>query len=105
MNESVRRERHEMPSVEYTLGELSDARIVSKFLFLSLYWQIMPFGHIAPVRCELWLLSSSVGRRIFLTNNLHHTLWEILFHSIALRHFISAGTLLEKDVSCDPGGN
>ena len=25
LNESVRRERHEMPSVEYTLGQLSDS--------------------------------------------------------------------------------
>ena len=81
-NESVRSERHEMPSVEYTLGQLSDARIFSK----------------------LWFLASSVGRRICLTDNLHHTLWKILFQAIALRYLISAGTLPEKDV-CDVGGN
>ena len=60
--------------------------------------------NILKVRCELWLLASSVGRWICLTDNLHHTLWKILFQAIALRHFISAGTLPEKDV-CDPGGN
>ena len=77
LNESVRRERHEMPSVEYT---------------------VVRRKNILKVRCKLWLLASSVGRRICLTDNLHHPLWKILFQAIALRHFISAGTLPEKDV-------
>ena len=40
LNESVRRERHEMPSVEYTLGQLSDARIFSKLDANSGFWQV-----------------------------------------------------------------
>ena len=85
LNESVRRERHAMPSVEYTLGQLSDARIFSK------------------LHANSGFLASSVGKRICLTDNLHHPLWKILFQAIALRHLISAGTLPEKDVR-DPGG-
>ena len=40
LNESVRRERHEMPYVEYTLGQLSDARIFSKLDANSGFWQV-----------------------------------------------------------------
>ena len=40
LNESVRLERHEMPSVEYTLGQLSDARIFSKLDANSGFWQV-----------------------------------------------------------------
>ena len=40
LNESVRRERHEMPSVEYTLGQLSDTRIFSKLDATSCFWQV-----------------------------------------------------------------
>ena len=48
LNETVRRERHEMPSVEYSLG--------------------LRRKNILKVRCELWLLANSVGRRICLTD-------------------------------------
>ena len=41
LNESVRRERHEMHSVEYTLGQLSDARIFSKLDANSAFWQVL----------------------------------------------------------------
>ena len=40
LNESVRRQRHEMPSVEYTMGQLSDARIFSKLDANSGFWQV-----------------------------------------------------------------
>ena len=40
LNESVRRQRHEMPSVEYTLGQLSDARIFSKLDANYGFWQV-----------------------------------------------------------------
>ena len=77
LNESVRRERHEMPSVECR----------------PYHGTAIRRKNILKIRCELWLLASSVGRLICLTDNLHHTLLKILFQAIALRHFISAGTL------------
>ena len=40
LNESVRRERHEMPSVEYNLGQLSDTRIFSKLDANTGFWQV-----------------------------------------------------------------
>ena len=39
LNESVRCERHEMPSVEYTIGQLSDAILFSKLVANSGFWQ------------------------------------------------------------------
>ena len=78
-----------LPSVEYTLGQLADARIFSNLDANYGFWHV-------PLADE--------SAFIYLTDNLHHALWKILFQAIALRHFISAGTLPEKDVN-DPGGN
>ena len=40
LNESVRHERHQMPSVEYTLGQLSGAGIFSKLNANSGFWKV-----------------------------------------------------------------
>ena len=61
LNESVRRERHEMPSVEYTLGQLSDAIIFSKLDANSGFWQV-------PLADESALLTTFItpfGRSCF----------------------------------------
>ena len=68
LNESVRRERHEMPSVEYTLEQLSDARIFSKLDANSGFWQvpladllttfITPFGRFYFKRLPFGILSA-----------------------------------------------
>ena len=57
LNESVRRERHELPSVEYTLGQLSDARIFSKLYANSSFW-------LVPLADESVLLTT-FGRLCF----------------------------------------
>ena len=40
LNESVLRERYEMPSVDYTLGQLAGAKIFSKLDANSGFWQV-----------------------------------------------------------------
>lgn len=40
LNESVKRERHMLPSVEHTLGQLEGAKIFSKIDANSRFWQI-----------------------------------------------------------------
>ena len=45
--ESVRRERHDIPYIEYTLGQLSDARIFSKLDANSGFWQVPLAGESA----------------------------------------------------------
>ena len=40
LNESVRRERHIMPSVELTLGQLGEAKVFSKLDANSGFWQV-----------------------------------------------------------------
>ena len=47
LTESVRRERHEMPSIEYTVGQLPDARIFSKLDANSVFWQVPLAGESA----------------------------------------------------------
>ena len=58
LNESVRRERHEMPSVEYTLGQLSEAGIFSKLDANSGFCQV-------PLADESALLTTPFGRFCF----------------------------------------
>ena len=71
LNESVRRERYEMPSVDYTLGQLAGAKIFSKLDANSRIWQvrlseestllttfITPFGRFAFRRLPFGISSA-----------------------------------------------
>ena len=71
LNESVRRERYEMPSVDYTLGQLAGAKIFSKLDANSGFWQvplseestllttfITPFGRFAFRRLPFGISSA-----------------------------------------------
>ena len=71
LNDSVRRERYEMPSVDYTLGQLAGARIFSNLDADSGFWQvplseesillttfITPFGRFAFRRLPFGISSA-----------------------------------------------
>ena len=50
LNESVRRERHDMPRVEYMLGQLAGARIFGKLDANSGFWRVPLSGNsIDPI--------------------------------------------------------
>ena len=53
LNEGVRRERHDMPSVDYTLGQLAGAQIFSKLDANSGFWQV-------PLAEEFTLLTTFI---------------------------------------------
>ena len=61
LNESVHRERYEMPSVDYTLGQLSDARIFSKLDANSGFWQVPLADESALLTTIITPLADSVS--------------------------------------------
>ena len=61
LNESVRRELHVLPSVEHTLGQLSDAKIFTKLDAQSGFWQIV----LAEASQKLTTFITPFGRYCF----------------------------------------
>ena len=84
LNESFMREKHELPSVDQTLGRLAGAKVFTKLDAKSEFWQI-PLAPNIPI-----------------TYDLHNSLWQILLSTFAIWDNISPRTLPEED-SQGPG--
>ena len=80
INQSVKRERHPLPAADQVLEQSAGAKVFSKLDANSGFWQIP-------------LDPASLG----LPDNVHHTLWPLLFSSFSLWHFISTRTFLATD--------